>query len=55
MPQRKTEQEVREVVRLHKDGISQNQIHKTLGFDLYSLASPTLFLYTKKISGCARP
>jgi intein-encoded DNA endonuclease-like protein len=33
MPQRKTEQEVREVVRLHKNGISQNQIHKTLGFD----------------------
>jgi hypothetical protein len=33
MPQRKTEQEVREIVRLHKDGISQNKIHKILGFD----------------------
>lgn len=33
MPQRKTEQEVKEIVRLHNNGISQNKIHKILGFD----------------------
>lgn len=33
MPQRKTKNEVREILRLHNDGISQNKIHKILGFD----------------------
>ena len=33
MPQRKTVQEVSEILRLHNDGISQNKIHKILGFD----------------------
>lgn len=49
MPQRKTEQEVNEVLRLHKDGISQNKIHKILGFDRATIRqivkNPTEYLF----------